>query len=105
MLRITTIRSSSILRVELVVQVFTSVSTTVFKTFACDEDIVVGESFLRADYSISCNTSLHTFFEIYAGLMILVRRLAFHIESPWGYLVSAASLVLGSQQSICRSVQ
>lgn len=53
-------------------QVFTSVSTVVFKTFACDDDIVVGESYLRADYSISCNTRLHTSFKIYAGLMILV---------------------------------
>ena len=61
---------------------FTSVSTAVFKTFVCDDDIVVGESFLRADYSISCNTSLHTFFKVYAGLMILVRRSAIRIVWP-----------------------
>ncbi|CAM9194743.1 unnamed protein product, partial [Laminaria digitata] len=52
--------------------VFTSVSTVVFNTFACDDDIGDGESFLRADYSVSCNTGLHTFFKVYAGLMILV---------------------------------
>lgn len=51
---------------------FTSVSTAVFKTFACDDDVVIGESYLRADYSISCNTRVHTFFKIYAGFMILV---------------------------------
>ena len=53
-------------------QVFTSTSTVVFKTFACDEEVVEGESYLRADYSISCKTSLHIFFKVYAGFMILV---------------------------------
>ncbi|CAN0542276.1 unnamed protein product, partial [Laminaria digitata] len=39
---------------------------------SCDDQVVKGESYLRADYSISCKTSLHTFFEVYAWLMILV---------------------------------
>ncbi|CAM9217775.1 unnamed protein product, partial [Laminaria digitata] len=52
--------------------VFTSTSTAVFKTFACDEDAVTGESYLRADYSLSCRTDLHMFFQVYAGLMIAV---------------------------------
>ena len=51
---------------------FTSTSTLVFKTFSCDHDAVKGESYLRADYSLSCDTHLHMWFEIYAGLMILV---------------------------------
>ncbi|CAM9899962.1 unnamed protein product, partial [Laminaria digitata] len=53
-------------------QVFTSASTVAFKTFACDEEVVDGESYLRADYSISCTTSLHMLFKVYAGIMILV---------------------------------
>ncbi|CAN0588461.1 unnamed protein product, partial [Laminaria digitata] len=52
--------------------VFTSASTVAFKTLSCDDQVVKGESYLRADYSISCKTSLHTFFEVYAWLMILV---------------------------------
>lgn len=53
-------------------QVFTSASTAAFKTFACDHDAVDGESYLRADYSISCKSRMHMFFKVYAGLMILV---------------------------------
>ncbi|CAM9826802.1 unnamed protein product, partial [Laminaria digitata] len=53
-------------------QVFTSASTVAFKTFACDEEVVDGKSYLRADYSISCTTSLHMMFKAYAGIMILV---------------------------------
>ena len=51
---------------------FTSASTVAFKTFACDDEVVGGESYLRADYSVSCETGLHVFFQVYAGLMILV---------------------------------
>ena len=52
-----------------------------FKTFACDDEVVDGESYLRADYSISCKTSLHMLFQVYAGLMILVRKLTTVVES------------------------
>eukprot|EP00752_Nemacystus_decipiens_P008148 g7287.t1 len=52
--------------------VFTSTSTVVFKTFACDGEAVEGESFLRADYSLSCNTTRHTWYKVYAGIMIVV---------------------------------
>lgn len=54
-------------------QVFTSVSTLIFRTFACDNNAMSGRSFLTADYSISCDSNTHTVFEVYAGLMILVR--------------------------------
>ena len=53
-------------------QVFTSASTAAFKIFACDDDVVDGESFLRADFSISCKSGMYTFFQVYAVLMILV---------------------------------
>lgn len=53
-------------------QVFTSASTVVFKTFACNDDVVAGESYLREDYSILCDTRRHRLFKLYAGLMILV---------------------------------
>lgn len=53
-------------------QVFTSTSSVVLKTFACDDDVEGGASYLREDYSISCETSLHKFFKLYAGVIILV---------------------------------
>lgn len=55
---------------------FTSASTVAFTTFSCDDNVVEGESYLRADFSISCTSRMHTFFRIYAGLMILVSKLA-----------------------------
>lgn len=61
-------------------QVFTSASTVIFTTFACDSEAVEGESFLRADYSISCDTDKHTIFKVYAGVMILVRGRQYHPE-------------------------
>lgn len=59
---------------------FTSTSTVVFRTFACDYNVVEGEGFLRADYSLSCDTGLHKFFRVYAGLMVLVSRPAFMLS-------------------------
>jgi hypothetical protein len=46
-------------------------STTVLQTFACDQ-ITKDASYLRADYSISCNTQKHVYYQIYSGIMILV---------------------------------
>lgn len=43
-----------------------------FKTFPCDKEAIEGESFLRADYSLSCNSDKHTYFKVYAGFMIVV---------------------------------
>ena len=57
------------------IQVFTSASTLVFKTFSCDETVREGTSYLRADYSLSCKSRLHTFFKVYAMIMIMVRKL------------------------------
>ena len=56
-------------------QVFTSTSTIVFKTFACDEEAEEGESYLRADYRLSCDSNMHKWFMVYAGVMILVSEL------------------------------
>lgn len=55
---------------------YTSASTLVFKTFACDDSMGGGKSYLRADYRLSCGSTLHTFFRGYAVLMVLVRKLA-----------------------------
>ncbi len=47
----------------------------VMKTFACDESAVKGESFLRADYSISCHSDKHRIYSAYAMFMVLVSNL------------------------------
>lgn len=46
-------------------QVISSVSTTIFSTFACDyvEDLEV--NLLRADYSISCDDEGHLLFQVW----------------------------------------
>lgn len=53
-------------------QVFTSTSTIVFQTFACDEEAEEGESYLRADYRLSCDSNVHKWFMVYASVMIVV---------------------------------
>ena len=51
--------------------VYSSVSSTVFKVFFC-ESLDDGESYLRADYRISCSSSRHRAMQVYAGLMVFV---------------------------------
>jgi hypothetical protein len=49
---------------------YSTVSTVVFQTFACDVIEPTGESYLRADYSVSCQTSEHLFYKWYAAVMV-----------------------------------
>ncbi|CAM9792296.1 unnamed protein product, partial [Ectocarpus sp. 12 AP-2014] len=51
--------------------VYSSVSSTVFKTFAC-ETLDDGIEYLRADYRIHCTDTKHEAFQVYAGFMIFV---------------------------------
>lgn len=51
--------------------VYSSVSSTVFRTFACDS-LDDGGEYLRADYTILCDSAKHVAFEAYAGFMIAV---------------------------------
>ncbi|CAN0460501.1 unnamed protein product, partial [Ectocarpus sp. 12 AP-2014] len=51
--------------------VYSSVSSTLFKTFACDE-LEDGINYLRTDYRIECDSSKHKVFQVYAGFMILL---------------------------------
>jgi hypothetical protein len=52
--------------------VYSTVSTVVFQTFACDVIEPTGESYLRADYSVSCQTREHHWYQVYAGIMVSV---------------------------------
>lgn len=51
--------------------VYSPVSFKILQTFACDQ-LDNGDTYLRADYSLSCSTSLHTWYEGYALVMICV---------------------------------
>ena len=51
--------------------VYSSVSSTVFKMFAC-ESLEDGNDYLRADYRIFCTEAKHRTLQIYAAAMIVV---------------------------------
>ncbi|CBN75178.1 polymorphic Outer membrane protein G/I family [Ectocarpus siliculosus] len=51
--------------------VYSSVSATLFRTFAC-ETLEDGKTYLLADYRIECDSSKHKGFEVYAGFMVLL---------------------------------
>lgn len=51
--------------------VYSSVSSALFKTFACEE-LHDGTNYLRADYRIECDSPKHRGFQVYAGFMTLL---------------------------------
>jgi len=51
--------------------IYSSVSSTVFKMFACDA-LDDGKIYLRADYRIECDASKHNALQIYAGFMVVL---------------------------------
>lgn len=51
--------------------VYSPVSSTVFRMFACD-DLDDGNEYLRADYRILCTDEKHSYLQIYAMLMVAV---------------------------------
>lgn len=51
--------------------VYTSVSSTVFQAFACEE-LDDGNIYLRADYRIKCDSSQHKAYQVYAGFMVVL---------------------------------
>ncbi|CAM9334760.1 unnamed protein product [Discosporangium mesarthrocarpum] len=52
--------------------VYSTTSTVIFQTFACDEISELKESYLRADYRLPCHSPEHDMYKIYAGFMVLV---------------------------------
>ena len=49
--------------------VYSPVSYRIFQTFGCDE-LDGGESYLRADYGLSCLTPRHSWYMVYAFIMV-----------------------------------
>ena len=77
--------------------VFPAVSQTIFLVFSCDSDFEDGQSFLRADYGISCASDTYRAFRAYAVLMIGV----YPIGVPLLYAISLyrARNVLGPSKT------
>jgi hypothetical protein len=66
--------------------IYSTVSTTVFQTFACDQvdDVVdVKTHYLRADYSIQCGTAKHTLYKVYAAIMIFIYPIGIPALYTW----------------------
>jgi hypothetical protein len=63
--------------------IFSTVSTAVLQTFACDQFSDVGQSWLRADYSILCTSATHRGYQAYAAVMIFVYPLGIPALYAW----------------------
>ena len=74
---------------------YSSVSSVVFQAFAC-ESLDDGKRYLRADYTIDCDSTRHRAFQIYAGLMILVYPLG--IPVCYALLLFSSRHVLGDEK-------
>jgi hypothetical protein len=72
--------------------IYSTVSTTVFQTFACDAIEGTRTSYLRADYSAECNTYEHMLYRLYAAFMILVYPIG--IPAVYAYLLWSRKALL-----------
>ncbi|CAM9549196.1 unnamed protein product [Discosporangium mesarthrocarpum] len=63
-------------------RVYSSLSSTVFRTFACDK-LDDGRDFLRADYRLTCDSPKHRGLMVFAGIMIVV----YPVGNPVAYFV------------------
>jgi hypothetical protein len=71
--------------------IFSPVSTVVFQTFACDYLAGTNDSWLRADYSISCDSDRYKAYRVYGVFMILLYPLgipALYIYLLWRHRVN-----------------
>ena len=75
--------------------VYSSVSSALFKTFAC-EGLDDGTTYLRADYRIECDSSKHKAFQVYAGCMLLLYAIG--IPAFYGVLLFRDRAVLTRDQ-------
>jgi hypothetical protein len=68
--------------------IYSTVSTTVFQTFACDcinDYATIKTSYLRADYSIQCYTQKHTLYRVYAGIMVFIYPIGWLLARTYTY--------------------
>ena len=62
--------------------IYSSVSFTVFLAFVCEE-LDDGVSYLRADYSLTCDTSRYAAFRAYAAVMVCVYPIGVPATFAW----------------------
>ena len=79
--------------------VYSPVSYKVFQTFACDE-LDDGEAYLRADYSITCSTFRHSWYEAYALIMVGVYPVGIAAAFAWLLLWHRRDLVQTDRETI-----
>ena len=71
--------------------VYPSTSSAILRTFQC-YPLDDGSSWLRADFSVDCNTASHTYMMLYAFVMILVYPLGTPLLYAYFFHVSRAEL-------------
>lgn len=84
------------------VLVYSSVSSTVFQMFSCD-DLEDGNTYLRVDYRIHCDSPKHRALQIYSGFMIFLYPLG--IPAIYGVLLYRTRHLLQTETSRAHSVR
>jgi nitrate reductase NapE component len=85
--------------------IFPITSTAIFQTFACDYLEGNGQKWLRADYSISCTSTVHKAYQVYAALMVLVYPVGIPLLYTyilWCYTAQRQALQDGGMRPINR---
>ncbi|CAM9161301.1 unnamed protein product [Ectocarpus sp. 13 AM-2016] len=72
--------------------IYSSVSFTIFQTFVC-ETLDNGVTYVRADYSLTCSTGVHTTMTVYASLMIFVYPIGIPAAFAWWLFSNRHDLV------------
>ena len=79
--------------------IYAPVSNQIFQTFGCDE-LDDGETYLRADYSLSCRTSRHSWHNVYALIMVLVYPVGIAAAFTWLLVSRRRDLVKSDREAM-----
>jgi hypothetical protein len=82
--------------------IYSTVSTAVFQTFACDVvDIAAPNiSYLRADYSIQCGTARHKAYKVYAAFMVIIYPVGIPALYAWLLWINKHKLNVMHESSV-----
>ena len=81
--------------------VYSSVSSTVFKTFVCDS-LDDGVTYLRADYSLTCWSHEHVGYVVYAIVMMVVYPLGIPAVFAWWLVRHRHDLTKPGRETVAR---
>ncbi|CAM9309853.1 unnamed protein product [Laminaria digitata] len=79
--------------------VYSSVSYTIFQTFACDE-LDDGKAYLQADYSLECSTARHNTFKTYSLVMACVHPVGIPAVYAWCLARNRRDLVKSDRETL-----